>query len=324
MKLRNVSTAKLCVFTVILLTGLPGFSFALNRPECIADSNERSGFMMTSAPCGTYGVVKTREKEGQDVVVQYMVHLPEGVRNGLVVLFAGGNGNTGIVGDPVTGKVIKAGNNFLVRSAQLFSRHHYLAVTIDRPLVRVTGELVPEFPGNPSQFDRHRISPEHGNDIAAVIKKVKTKKDLPVFLAGTSRGALSAVAQHLLDVGIVGILLSSPVTSPGSFESLYIGHPSYPNLQPRFVTVPVHVLAHKLDGCYISTPPDSAMLHAEFMKAGVDSRFDEVTGGFNLAGRGSITPCDARTYHGFLGMENSAVKKITNRMDRILKGLKRD
>jgi hypothetical protein len=298
----------LYVFAVSLLAGLVGLSYAANKPACIKDSDETTGFIITSAPCGIYGTVAPRE----NITVRYMVHKPQGLQKGLVVLFAGGNGDTGIEGNPKTGKVTATGNNFLVRSAQLFAKYHYLAVTIDRPLVGA--DLIPEFP-LPVDFDRYRTSEDHGTDIEAVISKVNRER-LPVFLAGVSRGALSAVAQNKLPIGIVGILLSSPTTSKQeSYDNLYIGHPDYEKLQPDFVEVPVHVLAHAMDGCKESKPEDSEILHNDFIHAGVNSRFDELTGGFEL----SDDPCQARTYHGFLGIENEAVKKITDRMDRILK-----
>jgi len=99
---------------------LGGVAFAESRPECIKNSNQRRGTFISSAPCGAYGFVVTRQNAGQDVLVQYMVHTPNRIPKGLVVLFTGGNGNTGIVGDPNTGQVLTAGNNFLVRSAQLY------------------------------------------------------------------------------------------------------------------------------------------------------------------------------------------------------------
>ena len=308
----------LYVFAFSLLAGLVGYSYAANKLACIEDSDASTGFIITSAPCGFYGTVTPRK----NITVRYMVHKPQGLQKGLVVLFAGGNGDTGIEGNPKTGKVTATGNNFLVRSAQLFAKHHYLAVTIDRPLKLVGTGLTPEFE-TPVQFDRYRVSIDHGTDIKAVISKVNRER-LPVFLAGVSRGALSAVAQHKLHVGIMGILLSSPTTSDpySEFDNLYIGCTDYPeceNLQPEFVDVPVHVLAHAMDGCEESKPEDSEILHNDFIHAGVNSRFDEVTGGFEL----SEDPCQAKTYHGFLGIENEAVKKITDRMDRILKAIRK-
>jgi hypothetical protein len=84
--------------------------------------------------------------------------------------------------------------------------------------------------------------------------------------------------------------------------------------------VPVHVLAHKLDARDATTPENSEILHNDFISAGVNSRFDEVTGGFTL----SQNPCQALTYHEFLGIENEAVKKMIERMDEILKAIKKN
>jgi hypothetical protein len=217
----------------------------------------------------------------------------------LVVLFAGGNGDTQITGDPNTGEVTHAGNNFLVRSAQLFAKHRYLAVTIDRPLVGPS--QTPEFSTN-QEYDQYRVSAAHGIDIAAVVTAVNVD-DLPVFLAGTSRGAISAVAQHRLGLGIIGVLLLSPVTSQGGNPAnLFIGHPdstTYQSLQPEFVTVPAHVLAHELDACGVSTPADSEVLHNEFVNLGIDSKVHQVTGGFDLAGTPGMTNATRRPTIGF-------------------------
>ncbi|MFQ5902149.1 MAG: Ig-like domain-containing protein, partial [Candidatus Binatia bacterium] len=247
-----------------------------------------------------------------DVTVQYMMHVPVGSPKALVVLFAGGRGNTGITGNASTGKVTAAGNNFLVRSAQLFAEQGYLTATIDR---LSTG------PASNSEFDQYRVSASHAHDIVAVTSAVVDElgvANLHEFLAGTSRGAISVVAQNMLGVGIS---LSSPVTSvSGDPASLYVSRPDQPRLQPSFVTVPVHILAHRRDGCFVSTPAGAKKLHKDFKKAGVRSRFDKINGGFEL----STNLCRARTFHGFLGIETKAVKKITKRLDKILKELNKD
>ena len=81
---------KLSVCMVLLLVGFVGISYATDKPECTKDSKEKTGFIILSAPCGTYGIITTRTKDAQDVVVQYMVHRPAGVPKALVVLFPGG------------------------------------------------------------------------------------------------------------------------------------------------------------------------------------------------------------------------------------------
>jgi hypothetical protein len=277
-------------------------------PACITDSRQTPLVIIDSAPCGSYGVITTRRAlingvEG-DVTVQFMVHRPPGPPKALVVLFAGGNMTTGITGDPATGQVFTAGRNFLVRSAALFARHGFLALALDRPS---NGPLP-----NP-EFDLYRVSAAHAHDVVAVASHVN-RANLDVFLAGTSRGTLSVVAQHMLGIGS---MLSSPVTSPAG-AALYIGHPGTPSLQPGFVQVPVHVLFHGQDACPVTTPADAVALHTQFLLAGVDSRLDMLLGGFDLTGTDGIDACDSLTFHGFLGIENAAVRRIAGRMDGIL------
>jgi hypothetical protein len=286
----------------------PAPAIAEFDPACITDSRQTPLIIINSAPCGTYGIITTRRAlingaEG-DVTVQFMVHRPAGAPRALVVLFAGGNMTTGITGDPTTGQVLTAGRNFLVRSAALFAKHGFLTLTLDRPS---NGPLP-----NP-EFDLYRTSAAHAHDIVAVTSSVN-RANLDVFLAGTSRGTLSVVAQHMLGIGS---MLSSPVTSPAG-AALYIGHPGTPNLQPGFVQVPVQVLFHGQDACPVTTPANAVALHTQFLLAGVDSRLDMLLGGFDLTGTDGIDACDALTFHGFLGIENAAVRRIARRMEGIL------
>ena len=282
-------------------------ALAVSLAECITNSQDASN-IIRSAPCGIYGIVNSRQSNNAtgttlDITVEYMVHLPLGTPKATVVLFAGGNGDTGIAGNDATGVVTNAGNNFLVRSAQLFADAGFLTVTIDRP------QPIPS-----DDYDQYRVSPRHANDIVAVLLEVNTLYDasqLDVFLAGTSRGALSVVAQNSLGIGS---LLSSPVNSAN--DGLWVGSDSpHPRLVPSFVTVPVHVLAHSQDGCSVSTPANSKKLHNDFHAAGVEAFFNSVDGGFVV----DADPCNATTFHGFLGIERTAVKKTSDRMEYFLK-----
>ena len=307
MKRRTYRLAAVLSCLLVLLTGAS--AQAVSLPQCIMDSVGAN--IIESAPCGIYGIVNSRQANAigstLDVTVEYMVHLPMSAPQAAVMLFAGGNGDTGIQGNDSTGVVTNAGNNFLVRSAQLFAEHGYLAITIDRPSDTIGFTN--------AQFDQYRVSPSHAHDIIAVLSEVDSlygTGTLELFLAGTSRGALSIVAQNMLGIGN---MLSAPVTSQ-SGQNLWIGTDSpEPRLLPGFVTVPVQVLTHKDDACFVSTPENSKKLHKDFAGAGVKSDFEKVNGGFEV----NPDPCQATTFHGFLGIENKAVKKTIHRMDQILK-----
>lgn len=306
--MKNVTRRLASVLAGLLGLLAGAIAQAVSLPQCITDSLDAAN-IIESAPCGVYGIVTSRQANATgnvlDVTVPYMAHLPMGAPKAVVMLFAGGNGNTGIQGNDSTGEVTNAGNNFLVRSAQLFAEHGYLAVTIDRPSDTIS------FTND--QFDQYRVSPSHAQDIIAVLKEVNFlygTGHLDLFLAGTSRGAISVVAQNMLGIGS---MLSSPVTSAsGSGQSLWVGSTStHPRLVPDFMTVPAHVLAHMNDGCVVSTPPNSQLLHDDFLAAGVGSALDVLNGGFEI----NLDPCQATTFHGFLGIENSAVQETTTRMN---------
>jgi hypothetical protein len=303
---------------VVFMLATMRSSYAISLPECVTNS-QNAGNLIRSAPCGTFGVVFTRQEAGLgdvlDVSVKYMVHAPAGAPKALIMLFSGGAGDSGIEGDEATGVVTAAGNNFLVRGAQLFAEDGFLTVTIDRPS---TGPAA-----NPA-YDQYRVSPRHAHDIVAVLADVEvllaemnypfSTAPLNLFLVGTSRGAISVVAQNNLGSAS---LLSSPVTvSNQAGTSLWVGADSnHPRLLPSFVKVPAHVLAHAQDGCSVSPAALSKQLQEDLRGAGVNAFFNGVNGGFEI----NPDPCQATTFHGYLGIERTAVSKITKRADYFLK-----
>src|SRR5712691_740546 len=153
-----------------------------------------------ASPCGFYGEVTTRTTEsGAPVVVKYIAHRPSNgaAPKAAVFLIGGANLDMNIGGDAATGAITTSGGNFLVRTAQLFAQAGYLAVAMDRPSDRPTAT-----PADVVQnVDEYRISVDHATDILAVLRQVNTDK-LDVFLSGTSRGAISVVAQNPIAAGI--------------------------------------------------------------------------------------------------------------------------
>ena len=311
------------IITFLLLPLAPGIAEAVSDQICTKDSDPSPFVRIDSASCGVYKeLIGHRTADtGEPILLRYMVHTPKHAAKGVVVLIAGGLLQTGIVGDPATGVVTQAGQNFLVRSAQLFAEDGYIAITIHRP-VKVMDPLTAEFPDVGSgafQWDHYRVvSAKHAYDIVRIVT-LENSANLPLFLAGTSRGSLSIVSNNMLGNGI---LISSPVTigaevggcPPDPTCGLFVNHLYY-RLQPAFVTVPAHVLAHEADACAGTSPTNALALHNAFVTAGIDSRYDAVQGGFPLPGESA---CDALHFHGFLGQENKAVKSHTKRMGDIL------
>ncbi len=266
-----------------------------------------------ATPCGFYGEVATRTMEtGVPVTVKYIVMHPSNgsAPKAAVYLIGGADLDMGITGDAATGAIITSGGNFLVRTAQLFAQAGYLAIAMDRPSDRPTAT-----PADVTQnVDEYRISVDHATDILAVLKQVNTDS-LDVFLSGTSRGAISVVANNLI---AAGISLSSAVTRGSTLfpDRLFVNDPDVPSLQPGFVQRPAHVLLNTNDLCAFTRPVDSQALFDNLTAAGVNAAIDAVSGGvFVTSPASSFDVCGALHFHGYLGIEPTAVGAVTSWLD---------
>jgi hypothetical protein len=172
-------------------------------------------------------------------------------------------------------------------------------------------------------YSLYRLTERHAVDIAAVVKQ-ENPLNKHVFLVGTSRGALSAIAQNLIGVGS---MISSPVTlapitsttaaipSPcDANHTPYVGDCYSVELQPASVEVPVQIIEHAQDTCFVSPPSQAATVASDFTSAGVTVFSSQMNGGFELIGG---DPCEAQSHHGYLGIETKTVQRITKRMTAI-------
>ncbi|MDH5426494.1 MAG: hypothetical protein OEY29_16025 [Gammaproteobacteria bacterium] len=237
--------------------------------------------------------------------MDYMVHNHANPQ-ALIVLIAGGQLNANLTGTPGS-QALTASGNFLVRSAHLFAAQGYKVVTIDRP--SDWADFVnPAGSGSGSAFDGYRTSNEHYTDIQTVITAENASPALPVVIAGTSRGAISAVAQHNLGDYV---LLSAPVT--GGNNGSPVGTTGV--LPSQLGSKPVHLSWHQSDGCFVSTPAGAGNIAGQFDNVTAV----EVSGGLNypeLSGRVNNKECDgSKTYHGFLAIESCVVQDSTSWLD---------
>ena len=251
--------------------------------------------------CAYYGEVTTRTSAtGLPVTVQYIAARPSSgaTPKAAVFLIGGGNFELNFIGTAATGQAGTIGPNFLVRTAQMFADAGYLAIAMNGP-----SDLPAPAVRTNTDSDLYRVSVRHAVDILMVLREVNTD-NLDVFLAGTSRGAISAVATNLIGTGIA---LSSPVTRPAGTGPRWIGDPRHPNLQPGFVQRPSHVLWNTLDECFVTVPADSQKLADDLGAA-----FDFVTGGLIAD---PTDQCGSQHYHGFYAIEPDAVGKTTAWLD---------
>lgn len=302
---------------MILISGLSGACNRIELPPPIAcsptgdDSQGSSSELtypinsvfnaMTAVTYHTFSSPRTSMFE-HPVDLSYLVHQASGSPKALLVLIAGGqliagiSGTTNIDGDPAA----SAGGNFLVRSAHLFAQQGYKVVTIDQPsdAYDYTGDN-----GKGWALDGYRVSLAHAVDLSAIINRANDS-NLPVLIAGTSRGGVSAVAHSELASAIA---LSNPVTGGNN------GHP-VTHADAARVKVPAHVLWHDRDACGVTAPVNSYTLAGAFP----DGSHNGLVGGFSPTG---TNLCGGYSYHGFLGIESCAVNTSTSWMDEIVSGL---
>ena len=204
---------------------------------------------------------------------------------GIVVLFAGGDGNIKINNNGIRRK-----GNFLVRSRMLFAGQGFVTAVMDKPSDR-------------SAMHYFRTSEQHAQDIRTVMRFLRQRfPDKPLWLVGTSRGTLSAanVAARLNGKeGPDGIVLTAAVTQTSND-----GGDSLNDVDLENIRVPVLVVHHKDDACYV-TPYQSAKKLPEKLSSSPGKEFIEFSGGDN-----SGNPCKAKSFHGFLGIEGEVVNSI--------------
>jgi alpha/beta superfamily hydrolase len=201
-----------------------------------------------------------------------------------LILFAGGKGKIKLN----NGKY-KNNKNFLVRSRQLFIDRGFAIILIDAPSDK-QGKL--------GMLKGFRNSPEHVQDVKAVIDYVRTSNNKPIWLVGSSRGTESAAyaAIHLNDM-IDGVVLTSSISRTDNKGT------SVTDLALYKITVPVLAIHHKGDKCKATIPKVIKSIKSKaYNSFKVETKL--FSGGDEPI---SKNPCQARTYHGYLGIEEDVV-----------------
>ena len=221
-----------------------------------------------------------------EVTQQILVEQPNNPRANLI-LFAGGKGKIKLN----SGKY-KNNKNFLVRSRQLFIDRGFATILIDAPSDK-QGKL--------GMLKGFRNSQKHVQDIEAVIDYIRTSNNKPIWLVGTSRGTESAAyaAVHLNDK-IDGVILTSSISKTNNKGT------SVADLSLDKITVPVLAIHHKKDGCN-TTKPNVIITIKRKVYNSSNVIIKLFSGGDTPI---SDNPCQARTYHGYLGIEEDVVSYI--------------
>lgn len=203
------------------------------------------------------------------------------------ILFPGGEGKVDL-GKVAAGKFLDRGN-FLVRA-----RNFFVAEGLAVAIVDVASDLA----GGHSAVSR--FGADHARDIDGVVAYLKKRTGAPVWLIGTSAGTESAASVGAkLGDRIAGVVLTSSVTENSK------KHASVLSLGLEKIAVPVLVVAHRADACFL-TPP----LGAERIVAAATASARKKAIYFEGGNPPRSNPCQALSPHGFIGIERKVATAI--------------
>jgi pimeloyl-ACP methyl ester carboxylesterase len=213
---------------------------------------------------------------------------PSQVR-GIIVMFSGGADDIGIEKDGV----IRHGDNFVVRSRDLWTARGYGVVLVDA-------------------IDHQSMRGKRSTDAyAAVTREVVAfaheQANAPVWVMGTSQGSIAAMnaASHARGEELAGVILTESVSILGaSHETVFDAH-------PEDVHIPALVVANRDDRCKVA-PPSMADAIAQSM------RNTHATVLFVQGGEvRSSNECASLSPHGYYGIEGTVVNDIAEWMARV-------
>ena len=187
-------------------------------------------------------------------------------------------------------------------------------------LMRIRGDMLragillayPDKPSDQGALDNFRSERRHAEDIEALILALKRRADLPAFVIGTSRGTVSAAnaAARLDPALIAGVMLTTTIFERTAGR---VRLTSVHNVPLADIRVPVFVLHHRDDQCYI-TPVAGvpALLRALTLAPRKDSII--LSGGKPAESE----PCGALAPHGFFGVQDQASRAMIDWINSVL------
>jgi len=205
-----------------------------------------------------------------------------------IVMLPGGAGDVGLTGSAD----IRYSDNFVVRTRTMWARRGFTV-------------LIPDTIGH-ANLRGIRSSPGYASVVNDLVKLAHRQVNGPVFLLGTSQGSIAAVnaAAHATAGTIAGVVLTESVSvMGGSGETVF-------SASPELVRAPALIVANRDDQCNVA-PPEAASQIARAMTMSRDVQVLMVTGGSNRSAKncGSLTP------HGYYGIEDQVIAKISRWMD---------
>ena len=209
---------------------------------------------------------------------------------GAIVMLPGGDGELGLTPE---GR-FRHGDNFVVRT-----RSQWLA--------RGYAVLIPDAPdgAGPRTLRGRRSTPDYAAWVDALAARAHAAAAGPVFLLGTSQGAIAAANGAALapPAALAGLILMEAVSRlGGSHETVF-------STDLSAVRAPVLIVANRDDRCDVAPPADAARI-ASAMTHAASVQVLEVSGGIDQSHRacGSLSP------HGYDGIEAPVIAAVTRWM----------
>jgi dienelactone hydrolase len=242
-------------------------------------------------------VVEISSRPGQ--TIRMLIAKPAAQAQAAVVLLAGGHGHLAIARD---GKLGWGSGNQVIRTRSNYAKSGFVTLVPDVAPDLVEGSGVK--PG-------YRWSEAHARDLGAVIKHARSLAKR-VYLVGTSRAALSVTnaAARLSGAEAPDAI----VITSGMIADLTDKQPSAERNVGRLdrIKQPVLLVFHEKDACSY-TPASSAARAKSLFNAAAKVDVVILSGGSPAEG----DPCEARSPHGFLGLDDKVVATITQWLGKL-------
>jgi len=224
----------------------------------------------------------------KDGVHAYAVTEPEQKPRAILVMFIGGDGGLNLV---TRGSL--SGVNVLIRM---------------RPALEAAGMTLLYVDIPDRQFSRSDA--EYARSVGKIIEQENSAK-LPVFVAGISRGSISA-ANVASRVPVSGMILLSAVTG-----STYDG--TVRDAPVADISAPSLLLIHNRDACVSSGSESALRSFARDMKKSSSTIVVLEGGRDESSGVGRTAACHPKSYHGFNGIDTNVAGTIMKWISSVTK-----
>jgi hypothetical protein len=227
------------------------------------------------------------------------VAMPDAKPSAVLILLPGGNGLADLDDDGCA-RALKG--NSLIRAIPEFNKGGAVTALADAPADWRGRDGLATF----------RAELAHAEALGVAIAEMRKRFGVPVWLLGTSRGAISAAnaASRLAgDARPDGVVITSPVSAGARANQPWVLHDVFMFPLDR-IAMPLLVLGHARDLC-LRSPPANVPRIADKATASPRRQAAIMEGGpGSNAKLGDLAACEGRQPHGFLDQESDMAAGI--------------